>query len=317
MKKLLIAIALLLPFLANAVVIQGEVSPGVYVNIASDANGSTSSPPNVVSALNSTTAILGISGVFTGVSEDVSKYSEVRVSVISSSTSPNNGLQMQQSKDGTNWDVVDQYTITQNINATFGVGVSEQFFRIVYTNGGAAQTFMRLSTVYHGVATKPSSVRPQDARSNEIDVEEIAAYNSIFNGTTWDRMSGANGVVTQKPYAVPLNDWSYPAATGGISNTTTAVTIKTAGAAGLKNYITGCQLFSTALGVSTELAIRDGAAGTVLWRVTVPAAGILGGINIDFPSPLRGTAATLLEVVTLTASVTGSVYVNCVGYTAV
>ena len=34
-----------------------------------------------------------------------------------------------------------------------------------------------------------------------------------------------------------------------------------------------------------------------------------------FPVPIRGTAATLLEVATLTA-VTGGIYVNCAGYSS-
>lgn len=332
MKKVsrtLVSIALFLSYIGmtHAVVIQGESSPGVYTNIASDVNGnlltSTSGtaipngpPPNLVSTLNSTTVALGANAVFTGTSEDISKYSEVRVSVFANQVSATDGLSIQQSKDGTNWDTVDTYTIPASTGKTFGVGVSEQFFRIVYTNGATIQTTMRLAVVFHGVATKPSAVRPQDGRSNDNDFEEVMAYQGIFNGVSWDRMQGSNGVVAQKPYGLPANDWSYAAAAGGISNTTTAVTIKAAASAGLKNYITGCQLASTALGVSTEVAIRDGAAGTVIWRLMVPAAGILGGLSIDFPVPLRGTAATLVEFVTLTASVTGSVYINCNGYIA-
>ena len=112
-----------------------------------------------------------------------------------------------------------------------------------------------------------------------------------------------------------LNDWTYVAAAAGILNTTTAVTIKTAAAAGLKNYIESCQLMSEPLTAATEFAIRDGAAGPVLWRTKITATGIPQGISINFDPPLRGTAATLLEVVTLTASVAGAVYVDCQGST--
>ena len=37
--------------------------------------------------------------------------------------------------------------------------------------------------------------------------------------------------------------------------------------------------------------------------------------TLTFNPPLRGTANTLVEIVTLTASVTGSVYCNLQGYT--
>lgn len=70
---------------------------------------------------------------------------------------------------------------------------------------------------------------------------------------------------------------------------------------------------SEALTTATELAIRDGAGGTVLWRIKIPTGG-LPTADFQFVSPLRGTAATLLEVVTLTASGAGAVYVNVQGY---
>lgn len=117
-------------------------------------------------------------------------------------------------------------------------------------------------------------------------------------------------------YAQPQSNWSYAAATAGIVNTTTAVTIKAAAGAGLKNYITAIQLSAEALGSATEVAIRDGAGGTVLWRTKIGTAGLLGGLAFRLPTPIAGTANTLLEVVTLTASVTGAVYVNAQGFVA-
>jgi hypothetical protein len=53
----------------------------------------------------------------------------------------------------------------------------------------------------------------------------------------------------------------------------------------------------------------------VLWRVKIPTGG-LPAAQFDFAVPLRGTAATLLEVVTLTASGAGAVYFNAQGFTA-
>ena len=59
--------------------------------------------------------------------------------------------------------------------------------------------------------------------------------------------------------------WSYAGAAAGIANTTTAVTIKAA-VAGKRNYVTDLQLSHATLGAATEIAIRDGAGGSVLWR---------------------------------------------------
>lgn len=109
--------------------------------------------------------------------------------------------------------------------------------------------------------------------------------------------------------------WSYAAAASGIVNTTTAVTFKAA-TSGQRNYINSVQVMAEALGAATELAIRDGAGGTVLWRIKIGTGGLTGGLSFVFEEPLVGTAGTLLEVVTLTASTTGAVYFNAQGYTA-
>lgn len=127
-------------------------------------------------------------------------------------------------------------------------------------------------------------------------------------------MSSAGSTVNL-PYSVPEATWSYAAAAGGILNTTTAVTIKAAAAAGLRNYLTNIQLMSEALTNATEVAVRDGAAGTVLWRTKIGVGGLVNS-EITFDVPLRGTAATLLEVVTLTASSAGAVYFNAQGFVA-
>ena len=107
--------------------------------------------------------------------------------------------------------------------------------------------------------------------------------------------------------------WSYAAAASGIVNTTSAVAIKAA-AAGKRNYITDLQLSHATLGAATEVAIRDGAGGAVLWRATL---GTVASENfcVQLATPVFGSVNTLLEVVTLTA-VTGGVYVNAQGFAA-
>ena len=109
--------------------------------------------------------------------------------------------------------------------------------------------------------------------------------------------------------------WSYAAAASGIASSTTAVTIKAAAGAGLRNYISDIQVSHATLGGATELAIRDGAGGTVLWRMTL-ATTANENISVSLKTPVVGSANTLLEVVTL-SSVTGGVYVNAQGYSAV
>lgn len=115
-------------------------------------------------------------------------------------------------------------------------------------------------------------------------------------------------------YFLPAPGWSYAAAGSGIVNTTTAVTIKAAPASDMRNYLTAIQIQTATLGGATELAIRDGAGGAVLWRTQLQTTA-LPLTPISFPNAIRGSLGTLLEVVTLTG-VTGAVYVNAQGYVA-
>ncbi len=155
---------------------------------------------------------------------------------------------------------------------------------------------------------------PGDAQTNSVTGLTSVSFGYGFNGTTWDRIRGdTNGLVIQ-PYSLTGSRIYYAAGSGGISNTATAVTMFASAGGSLRNYLTNLQIDAGTLGAATEIAIRDGAGGTVLWRGFIPTGGITR--TIDFLVPLKGTAATLMEVVTLTATVTGSVYVNAQGYAA-
>jgi len=170
--------------------------------------------------------------------------------------------------------------------------------------------------VADGSGSISSTSTPADGASNSVTNLNTSAYQMGYNGTTWDRMRGDTSGLLVQHYALTGSRWSYAAAAGGITNTTTAVTIAAAAGAGLRNYLTGMQIFADTLGTATEIAIRDGAAGTVLWRGKIGTGGSFVGAEIKFTCPLKGTANTLMEFVTLTASGTGSVYVNAQGYTA-
>ncbi len=181
---------------------------------------------------------------------------------------------------------------------------------ILYTSAGVEIPFPATLGSAHDAAITgaPTRIAGRALTSN---------YTAVATGDTADFVSTLVGAQIVKPFSIPEADWSYAAATLGIVNTTTAVTIKAAAAAGLRNYITGIDLATDgALGAATEVAIRDGAGGTVIWRMKIGTAGLQAGRAITFPTPIKGTVATLLEVVTLTASVTGAVYFNARGYIA-
>ncbi len=161
----------------------------------------------VPSVINSTSTNLAGGATFTGTAEDVSEFSTVMVSVYSSHASATDGLSVQFSSNGTNWDLMDVFTIPATTGKSFSFGVVARYYRLVYTNGATLTTSLRIQTLYSRTTKKSSSQRPSDGRTNENDFEEMNAYNSVFNGTTWDRVRGdvTNGMdvdVTRLPALV-------------------------------------------------------------------------------------------------------------------
>lgn len=128
-------------------------------------------------------------------------------------------------------------------------------------------------------------------------------------GDVADIMVDMIGRQVTLPYAIPESTWQYAAASGGITNTTD-VAAKAAAAAGVRNYITNISL-KNANAVATEFVVKDGA--TVIYRTHLPASMSAPEI-VRFPVPLRGTAATAVNVACITTG--AQVYCNIQGYIA-
>lgn len=103
---------------------------------------------NMVSSGNSSTTPLGISGVFTGTSEEVLQYSQISILLKTDKDSATLGMSLQFSNDGTNWDHSEDYTITGGTEFVHQAMTEGRYFRIVYTNGTLAQTYFRLQVIY-------------------------------------------------------------------------------------------------------------------------------------------------------------------------
>lgn len=182
-------------------------------------------------------------------------------------------------------------------------------------NDSAATNTVRIAI---GSGSSIVDNRPQTAStSQDMNLKKINGASPVGRKTAAASLSAVlasdQPAVPVHPYALAADEWRYAAPANGIDNTAVAVPIKTSAGAGICNHITGLTLDWEALTNGTEVAIRDGAGGTVLWRGHIPAA-IAGRREITFPTPLRGTAATLLEIVTLTASGAGKVYANAQGF---
>lgn len=114
------------------------------------------------------------------------------------------------------------------------------------------------------------------------------------------------GALVNKPYSIPEYDFQY----SGTLTTTTAAAIKAAGAAGIRNYLTALQYQNTNATASTVI-ILDGASAIATFNA--PASMAQPAI-ITFPTPLKGTAATALNI---NCGTTGaSILANAQGYQA-
>jgi hypothetical protein len=185
--------------------------------------------------------------------------------------------------------------------------------------------FVRLSDGSSAISTLPVSMATAPATVGQAAHDAVVSGNPVTvagEARSSEPTAVASGDVSRivltllgkqltLPYAMPASTWSYAAASGGIVNTT-GVTAKTAAGAGIRNYITSIQVINGHASVDTDVQIRDGAAGTVLWRGFAKSGG--GGISCKCDPPIRGTANTLVEIA---CGTTGSaVYVNLQGFVA-
>ena len=123
----------------------------------------------------STSTPLVAGATFTGTSVDVLDYSVITVSVYSNVASATDGLVIEQSHDGVNWDFDDVYTIPAGVGKTFTVQPVAQYLRTKYTNGGSDQTTFRLQLIRKKTYSLPNSHRIQDSIINDDDAQLVKA----------------------------------------------------------------------------------------------------------------------------------------------
>jgi len=134
-----------------------------------------------------------------------------------------------------------------------------------------------------------------------------AAVDSTFAANDAMALTGTTGMqLLVKPYGLPETDWQFTAA---LSNNV-ATAARAPGPAGIRNYTTALQYQNTSA-VASEIQVLDGA--TILWRGQAPANMALPA-SIQWPTPLRGAAATALNVQLITTA--ANTLVNLQGYQA-
>lgn len=250
-----------------------------------------------VSTLNSTTTNLALGASFTGTAENVSQYASISVMAFSSSISAADGLILEQSVNGVDWDSSDTYTLVANTGKVFQLAVVGQFFRLRYTNGGITTLAIRIQTIYHKSHKRGSSIRMLDARSVDNDFDETVSYMAMFNGTSFDRVRGtiANGLtVDVTRSALPTGAATEATVAGLLTNTQLrASAVPVSVATDLDTTATGT-LTAAAQTVVLAIGGHSGAAvqlsGT--WVGTVTFEGTVDGTNWNSVNAVAATTST-------------------------
>jgi len=152
---------------------------------------------------NSTSTPLGIDGVFTGVATETLDYGIIYVSVHSDVGSATDGLNIQQSMDGIDWHFGDVFTIVDGSSKTFSINPHARYYRIVYTNGGVAQTHFELQSILKSTG-KPSTHRIQDSIKTDDDAELV---KSVITGETPNNGFVNFGATRQGNFKVAIQEY--------------------------------------------------------------------------------------------------------------
>lgn len=167
-------------------------------SITIDVNGTavSSTNPLLIGAMaiqdtgNSTTATLGSGGNFTGTAFDLNSYSSWSINIFSNKASSSNGLVVQWSDDGTNWDFSDAITYVASVGNMITFGRKARYVRLNYTNTNSAQTVFRV-TAY----AQPLSVRHtrkfvgsalSDGETGQVVIAGIQGHTTAGGGAWVD-----------------------------------------------------------------------------------------------------------------------------------
>lgn len=117
--------------------------------------------------------------IFTGEVVDITDVAMMTLCSFSDVASAVDGLVVEQSTDGENFDHFDRYSIPADNGKVFTPNKAAQFARLVYTNGTQAQTVFRLGLILNYVYGKPSSHRIDEDIVGQDDAELVISVIKV------------------------------------------------------------------------------------------------------------------------------------------
>jgi len=169
-----------------------------------------------VSTLNSSTANLGAGASFTGTSESTLGVAAIQLSLKADQPTT---VQVQQSSNGTNWDIVDSYTVSSATGDGRTVQAVASYYRVVVTNTGASSTtYLRLQTcLCPTVEVLPRSLGTKAAsKSLSVTIADdqtsipvtVGDSTAVANPINFTDIKTGTGVKPKKKYKLRLGSRS-------------------------------------------------------------------------------------------------------------
>lgn len=199
----------------NRLLVQSTITDGTNTAVVNSSGQLHVVLMGMVDDTNSSAVALLADATFTGTATDILDFGFVFITVFSDVASATDGLSVEQSSDGTNWDNTDTFTIPANTGKTYSFQPAAKFFRVVYTNGGTNQGAFRLQTVYKKTSSLPSSHRisnnlsPEDDASLQIAI--IKGQNPGGDYVDFSATAGGNFKVSVEEF----DDGAFPSGTNG------------------------------------------------------------------------------------------------------
>jgi hypothetical protein len=266
-----------------------------------------------ISTNNSSTANLGAGATFTGVADDVRDIDVIHVVFFATQ---NATLFLDQSTNGTNWDLVDTFSYAANAGFSTSVAAVGQFYRVRVTNtGGSATTSFRLQSQYSsGVATTPRSLGQKTMAEsfpiniasdqstlnvNVLSTPSATPEESGFQFGTVSTAASTEVIVRRATYTEQTTNAQRSIVSSSASDSSAGTGIRTV----LITYYT-----STGSGPFTETITMNGTTpvNTVatnicyiedIESVTVGSGGSAAG-NIQLRAGTAGAGATIKQIST-------------------
>lgn len=161
-------------------VLHQRVKLTLGVDGATEGDVSSSNPmpvgSGVVDATNSSTTTLSAGGQFTGAAFDGQRYVAVALLLYSDTPSIKDGVQVQFSSDGANWDETVSFTYDpKDGTLALQLALRGRYARVVYSNGGAAQNSFRLQTLFRSVPEIGAVTAMDDVATIGLTVQATGA----------------------------------------------------------------------------------------------------------------------------------------------